>query len=191
MVTNLSHKDCDFEWIDVIDPHADELSQLGKKFGLHEALVHDCLQPGHLPKYEQMKDYTFIIIRVYFPENDIEADSVQEITNKIAIFFSEKYIITIHRKPWAPIQQIATTYFSQGECHTSRMLLCKIVKAGLLTYDEPAAKLTRTIEVFERKIFLTERQLSIIKTLYYVKRKLDVVRRLLILTYDIVDFVDE
>jgi magnesium transporter len=190
MVENLtSGKGCSYEWIDITDPQPEELTRIAQQYHLHEESVSDCLQAGHLPKYEQFKNYTFIILRVYF-ESGSEADTVQEITNKIAIFLTEGCIITIHRKPLALLQHISGTLLAENECKLPSHVLTEIVKAGLRSYDNPGHNLTQEIEYYETQVFLTQRQVSLLKGLYFIKRKLDVIRRLLLLTYEIVDKID-
>ncbi len=190
MVYNLTTgKGCTYDWIDVTDPNAEELSDIAVKYGLHEESVSDCLQPGHLPKFEQFRNYQFTILRIFSPANN-EADTVQEITNKIAIFLAENCIITIHRKPQPLITHIADTHISEEECKLPMHVFIEIVKACLHTYDEPGRKLTQELEFYETKIFLAERRVSSLKGLYFIKRKLDVIRRLLLLTYEIVDKID-
>ncbi|MCF8449423.1 MAG: hypothetical protein K9G49_06070 [Taibaiella sp.] len=190
MTTNLTAgTDCAYEWIDISDPQPDELAGIAHKYGLHEASVNDCLQPGHLPKYEQLKNYTFIILRIYM-ESVKEADTVQEITTKIAVFINDKYIITIHRKPSALLEQLSKTVLVESECKLPMHVLTEIVKAGLHTFDEPGQTLAESIDFYETQVFLTHRKTPLLKGLYYVKRKLDVIRRLLLLTYDIVDKID-
>jgi magnesium transporter len=87
-----------FEWVDLTASTPKELVEVSKQFGLHPELVNDCLQPDHLPKYEDMDDYAFIIFRVYGDNAAPEADTVQELTTKIAVFYTDKFMVTIHRK---------------------------------------------------------------------------------------------
>ncbi len=180
----------DYEWIDVVSPEEAELKKIAKQFGLHEASVNDCLQPGHLPKYERFKGHTFIILRVYDSEWDSEADTVQELTHKIAIFIAENFIITIHRQEWPPIVQISEEFVCGGDCKTAQHVLTEIIKRGLHSYEEPGGKITEHIEYYEKQVFLTARKASLLKGLYFLKRKVDVIRRLLLLTHDIIDKID-
>ncbi len=179
------------EWIDVVFPDTDDVKWLATNYHLHEALLNDCLQPGHLPKYENMDDYDFIIIRNYHNNEDAEADTVQEITSKIAVFISTKFIITIHRKDWSGIAEIENLFARGNNCKGTSHILNEIVKLGLKSYDAPGQKLTDLIEYYERQVFLTERKVSLLKGLYYIKRKLDVIKRLLLLTNDIIDRIDD
>lgn len=191
MIRNLAQKNKeDFEWLDVVAPTPEEIHEIAEKHDLHEESVKDCLQPGHLPKYERFRGYTFIIVRVYFPIKDQEADTVQELTNKVAIFISDKYIITIHRNEWAPLVSISDEFVNSGECKNPQHVLNEIVKAALHSFEAPGAKLTQHIEFYEEQVFLKDRNVSFLKGLYFIKRKIDVIRRLLILTHEIVDKID-
>lgn len=180
-----------YEWIDLLDPSEEDLRQVAQQYGLHEASVTDAMQADHIPKYERVKDYTFIILRIYSPEehND-EADTVKELTNKITIFITETYIITIHRKPWQVLERISTELVKKGECRKSTHVLNEIVKAGLLTFDEPGRRLTKHIEHFEEHIFLKNRRSPVLRGLYFMKRRVDVLRRILMLSFDIIENID-
>ena len=193
MIRNLSEKNnSTYEWIDITAPEKNELRQIARQYGLHEASVNDCLQPGHLPKHERFKGYTFIILRIYYAENtnDSEADTVQELTNKIAIFIADHFIITIHRNQLPLVDHISEQYVCGGDCKYSSHVLNEIVKAGLHSYDKPILDLTESIEFYEKQVFLKSRNVSMLKGLYFVKRKLDVFKRLLLLTHDIIDKID-
>jgi magnesium transporter len=191
MVKKLAEKDNHpFEWIDVVDPDQEEIQRIAKEYDLHESSVNDCLQPDHLPKYEKIDDYVFIIFRMHAPEEKGEADTVRELTDKIALFLSKDRLITIHRKDWFPLDDICDRNIKAKLCKTPFHLLTEIIRTGLLTFDEPALKLTQAINYFEENIFLRRRKISLLKKLYFIKRKIDVIRRILILTHDLVDHID-
>ncbi len=103
----------------------------------YEQSVQDSLQADHLPKYERLKKYSFSILRVYSSENDTEADTVQELTNKIAVFIGESFIITIHRKEWEMLDAISKEYVKTGECKTPAHVFVQITKATLDSFNEP------------------------------------------------------
>src|SRR5690606_38809602 len=86
-----------FDWVDLSAADSEEIKQVAAQYGLHEASIKDCMQPDHLPKFELFDSYTFIIVRVLAATPPHEADTIQELTNKISIFFSEGYFITVHR----------------------------------------------------------------------------------------------
>ncbi|KAA8475713.1 magnesium transporter [Arcticibacter tournemirensis] len=178
-----------FEWFDLSQPQNEELQQVAARFKLHEASVHDCLQADHLPKYEKVNGYSFIIFRIYAEQQELEADTVQELTDKIAIFYSADYIITIHRLDQSLITELADA-LRLYKCKTTGQLLNMLIKSCLSTYDKPSAKIAKAIDYYEENVFLRSRKVSLLKALYYLRRKIDLVRRMLILSYDIIDNVD-
>jgi Mg2+ and Co2+ transporters len=183
----VEHKD--FEWIDIIDPSNEELTGVAEKYKLHPALVNDCLQPDHLPKYERMENYSFIIFRIHTQNNVVEADSVQELTHKIAFFYSDKFVITVHRKEhplFIPVIELVKT----GKCSSSLELLNALISACLNTYTEPLNKLAKSVDYYEEIVFLRPKRVPLLKGLYYLKRKIDLLKRMLILSFEIIDAVD-
>lgn len=187
-LTDKSHHS--YTWIDIVGPEKGELQEIALQYGLLEQSVQDSLQPDHLPKYERLKNYTFSILRLYASDNDLEADTVQELTNKVAIFINEHYIITIHRKEWAALERINKELVQKGECETPLHVYIEIVRATLQSFEEPARKLTQSIEYYEEHVFLKDKKRPILKGLYFLKRKVDVIQRILLLSYDIIDQVD-
>jgi magnesium transporter len=59
------HKENSFEWLDVNNPTESELNELVLKYNLPETAIKDCLDPEHLPKFEQFEKQHFIITRNY------------------------------------------------------------------------------------------------------------------------------
>lgn len=179
-----------FDWIDLTDPSTEEIQNIAQQFSLHEASVKDCMQPDHLPKHEVLDQYTFIIVRVFTQHPISEADTIQELTNKIAIFFTENYLLTVHRTEQPLLDDVKTKAIDAGGCKDTRCLLNRIIRASLLTFEEPSVKLAQSLDYFEENVFLKQRKAPILRGLYFVKRKVDVMKRLLILTHEIIDKID-
>lgn len=181
-----------FEWLDVTNPSMDELREIARKYNLHESSVNDCLQPDHLPKYEIVGNEgdIFIILRLHSSDVTSQADTVRELTDQISIFVKEERIITIHKNEWTQADKIKEEYMSSEDCKSAHHILNEIIKTGLATYDDHASRLNREIEFFETNMFLKNRKKSLLEDMYYLKRKVDVTRRILILTFEIVDKID-
>lgn len=177
------------DWHDLVDPSEEELSEMAQKYGLHRQLVNDCLQPDHLPKYEKMDNYSFVIFRIYGDNGSMEADTVQQLTNKIAIFCSPEFIITIHRERNESLEQLKESIQLEN-CNSTAELLNIIVYACLKTYREPLQKLSKKVDQYEGVVFLRAKKIQSLKGLYYLKRKIDLIRRMLILSYEIIDEID-
>jgi magnesium transporter len=179
-----------FEWLDVLDPDKEELQKLTQQYNLHQSSIKDWLQADHLPKYEHVGDYGFIIFRIYGDNVSKEADTVPELTDKIAIFMFEDRVLTFHKQPWTAPEFIKENQLVQHECKNTHQLVNEIVKNCISTYEEPSAKLTREIEYYEQNMFLKNRKASLLKDLYYLRRKVEVTRRVIMLSHDIIERID-
>ncbi len=181
-----------FEWLDIVDPQPEELQDIAVRYQLHANSVKDCLQPGHLPKYELIGDRAFIIVRLYTPDTtEEEADTIQELTNKVAIFYTDAFVITIHRKALAFIEDLKKDLIDTGKCRGAFHLLNRVVRGSLLTYEAPADQIARDLDFYEDRIFLKDKMPPVLRSLYYLKRKTDLIRRMLILTRDVIENIDD
>lgn len=179
-----------FEWVDVTDPSEEELKTIRTRYKLHESSIKDWLQPDHLPKYEDVRTYVFIIFRIHSEQVGAEADTLAELTNKLAIFMTEKSVITLHKKEWTAPELIRKQQVDQHSCEDTVQLVNEIIKACIATYEAPSQKLTKDIEYYEENMFLKNRKASLLKGLYYLRRRVDVTRRVLMLSHDIIDKMD-
>ncbi len=174
------------EWIDVFDPAENELEQISKKFNLNSYTVHDSLDPDHLPKYEEHNDTHFIIIRLLREENR-KLQTVQNLSTKIAIFYNDKFIVTIHRSEQPLINKIREKYISSGKTSTTTGVVIKIIRDALTTFEQPALQLSNQIDEFESKLFLKKNiPENMIEGIYFLKTKVGLYKKLLLLSDEVV-----
>lgn len=103
-------QDAPIVWIDIESEDSEILSFVASRFELHELTVEDCLAPGHAPKLDHYGRYVFMIFRsLRFVEDEAtepaeseDEDEIQHFTRKVAIYLSERFIITFRRReiPW-------------------------------------------------------------------------------------------
>ena len=175
-----------WDWIDLENPSPDELQLIAEKFRLHPASVKDSLQPEHLPKFEFIDNNLFIITRLHDPQAHLEADTIQELTNKLAIFYTDKFLITIHKFPVPLLQGVKKRFFDMGFVKSPAEILIKILKGCIQTFDAPALKLADELDYYETKIFLAKKTPSLNKGLYHLKRKATVSKRVIQLSETVV-----
>jgi magnesium transporter len=178
--------DAPFEWLDIVNPTNDELLAIGEKYKLDPSAIKDCMQPEHLPKYELFDDTHFIICRYYDSQADKNAESIQGMTRKLAIFFTKDMLITIHRKEFQRLNEVVSKYRNDTQCIN---VICKIIKACLETYEAPVNKLDSDIDFYESRVFLKKRIPDLLKNLYLIKRKVYVIRKLNNISKEIIDKV--
>lgn len=188
MIVSLKEKnELPFEWIDITKPTKTELSEISTTYNLHRSLVEDSLQPEHLPKYEKIDNIEFLILRVYSARATKESDTIQELSDKIAIFIDGGFIITIHRMEYNFLEEIKERYVETGKCLSTYDILQVIILKAFLTYEAPLEQLINTIESFEPKIFLERKMPALLEDLYYIKRQAYVINKLLNLSRGIVE----
>jgi magnesium transporter len=180
----------DWEWIDIEDPSAEELYQIARIYGLHPSSVIDCLQPEHLPKFEVINKIIFIITRLYDNESHNEADTIQELTRKIAIFYSDYFLITIHRRPHKIIEDLKLVEIGK-DVNSCFELLLKVVHKSLETFEAPSLKLTTDLDDYETKIFLQKNIPPLTRGLYHLKRKASVSKKVLQLSEPILNALSQ
>lgn len=192
MVVRMMEKtDPSIEWIDISNPTKAELKEISARYSLHGALVEDSLQPEHLPKYEKVENIHFLILRIYSERATRHSYTIQQLTDKIAIFITSSFIITIHRKHCSFLEEIRAGYAETGKCESTYDLLQKIILMSFLTYERPLGDLISTIETLEPEIFLQKRMPALLQDLYYIKRHAYVINKLLNLSRGIVENLSE
>ncbi len=171
-----------FHWFDISNPTAEVLNSLAERYSLHPTSVQDCLQPEHLPKFEMINETGFVVLRAFDCECNAEADTVQELTRKIAIFYSDRFVITIHRKDQPFIETMIAKWSKRsGDPAVSpEHVLADILLEVVRSYEKPVLECMANLELFEMEIFGagTHRKFKMQKG-YYLKRKVSVYKRML------------
>jgi magnesium transporter len=178
----------DRKWIDVIKPTDDELETIAKEYHISRPIVIDCLDPDHLPKHEQLKNFTFIILRLFNGNVKAHLDSIQDITTKVAIFFNDDFLITVHRLEQPFFETIKKETYGD-EAFTNADIVARIVRFSLASFERPAVVLGEQIENYEATVLLKHTKSALLQGLYYLKRKSSSCKKILLLTDDLVHFL--
>lgn len=176
-----------FSWIDVNQPTEQELLDLAVKYNLPETAIKDCLDPEHLPKFEQLDDKNFIIVRNFDSLCDESSDSLQKLTRKIVIFWGKDFLLTVHRHESLVVAGVAKKYANGTICKNPFDIICKIIKDSLQSFEAPLMALDKEIDSYETRIFLKNKIPNLLKNLYLIKRKIYVKKRLFTLTKAVIE----
>lgn len=164
-----------FEWTDFCDPNKEDLKEIAEKYQLDFHQIKDSLEPGHLPKFEKESNYQFLILRAFTSSMGQGATSITEFSSKIAFFYNEKKLITIHRIKFDFIDSFNAN-FAQVED-----LLLFLIHKMLNTYQPPLDELDKRIEEFENTIFLKNDAKVSMEDLYYLKKQTRITKKLLVI----------
>lgn len=168
-------------WIDITDPTIAEMQELTRQYQLNEHTVRDCLEPEHLPKYELDENVHFLILRYYANQSDKHAGTIQEITNKIAIFFTEQFLITIHKTATPFLDVIRKRHVETRKCTSTTAVLTRIMWQALETFDDPANRLSEQVDSYENQVILRKTNNDMVEALYLIKRQASLSHKVLML----------
>jgi len=169
-----------FTWIDITNPRKDRLEQIANEYKLNYFQIVDSLEHGHLPKFERQPNYCFMILRAYTAPNDAKYSSVDELSNKIAFFYNEKEVITIHRANFDFLENITTKF------QNPHQLMIFIINHMIQTFVEPASYHSTKIDDAEKLIFLKDSHISL-EDIYFQKAQTRISKKLLLITQDVIN----
>jgi magnesium transporter len=189
MSTNIHNKiwsNDHFQWIDITNPTHEELHSYSKQYNLDYYTLADCLEPAHLPKKEKLSDYTFIILRVHDNKGKKYPSSIQEMSNKIAIFYNDKVILTIHRVHAAIIEGIKSTFLVTEMIKETSEVVTKIMWFAIKSFEPNANELSKAIDYMEKQVFVGRQSRISLEQLYYLKNTCRLNRRIISFSKDVI-----
>ncbi len=172
------------KWIDIENPNFNDFKTFCIERNLDQTHIDDCLQSDHLPKFEEATPLNFIVTRAIYDETE-EGHTIQEISTKLSFFIDENHIITIHRLPHKFIEDIIGKYIENGKIQNTHDLAVKLIKGVLRTFETFQNKLALEIDAIEDQIFLKNSKNNFLETLYYLKRKSSIGKKLILLTREV------
>lgn len=174
-----------FVWLDIVNPLAADLQKIGLEYKLDLSTINDCMEPEHLPKFEVIENTTFIILRAYDFESNKKSDKIQTATNKVAMFFSNEFIITIHRQEQVYIKEIFEKLKNEQteKIVSTHGLANDIIYKVAKTYEHAINDVYQAFESFEQEVFNKNKKVKLV-TSYKLKRRIDIVRRVLTMMKD-------
>jgi magnesium transporter len=173
-------------WIDITNPTHAELKEYSKQYDLDYYTLSDCLEPAHLPKKEQLKDFTFMILRVYDSKATKYPSSIQEMSHKIAVFYNETVILTVHRLHSAVVEEIRTKYLDTEIISAPSEIVTKIMWYVIKSYEGNAVILSEEVDRMEKLVFVGKQTRITLEELYFLKNSSRLNRRILGLTRDVI-----
>ncbi len=188
ILTELKSPNNEFTWIDITAPTLDDLSKVSQRYDLNHHNLQDCLEPDHLPKFEEGDPFNFIILRKVLDETNKGA-SIHALTTKIAIFFDEDTIVTIHRVPHPDLFPACEQLIRSGKITSIGSFLLKIISKVQQSYSRFATALNLQIDETETRLFIKKQAAESIESLFLLKRRASLCKKLLLLTGEVVSAV--
>jgi magnesium transporter len=179
----------DINWIDVYNPSNAEVAELSRTYNLNHHIVQDSLQPEHLPKYEIVDDVQFMILRFNINSGNCNAATIQELTDKITLFFTDTFLITIHKTEAPFLEPIRKRYITPGRCISMTEVISKIVWNALETFDARANYLSEQVDIYENEIMRRNTNNNQMEALYLIKREASLAHKVLMLMQEPINHI--
>jgi magnesium transporter len=155
-----------FFWLDLTDPSAGEIDQLGEIFGFHPLALEDTALFGQRPKLDDYGDYGFLVFYGVVEQRHDDVDALRE----VHLFVSERYIVSVHREPLPTLDEERSRLESRL-AGSEQVVLYRIVDVLTDTFFPLLAAIEDEIDALEEAIIAspTARQLQ---RLFVLKRRL-------------------
>jgi magnesium transporter len=182
----IQHSESEFIWRDVTAPSKEELHALSDQYDLHSLYMEDCLDPGHLPKYENVEGKLFVILRTWNNDGPAEVDTITSLTTKVALFTGKQFFLSVHRKQLTVIQDVQQKWIGTEESPES-VLFARIAEKVLDSFRPPLEKLTFDMEKLESRIFLGKKHNDLLARFYALRRRIWLMKRLVWMNKEVLE----
>ena len=140
------HADGRFFWLDLEHPTADDFVILRDVFGFHPLALEDSENFGQRAKLDEYGDYVFLVVY----GASVDDDRLVE----VHCFFSERFLITIHRDTCPAFEALHSRYAKQeAPLGDPPRLLYRIVDSLVDSFFPALADLDNRIDELENAIF--------------------------------------
>jgi magnesium transporter len=159
----------EFFWLDLDQPGGDDFHVLRDVFGFHPLAVEDSEHFGQRSKIDEYDDFVFIVVYGAVPD----ADRLVEVHG----FYSERFLITIHRDDCPAFAEIRERYKKRAEAiQKPSLLLYRIINGLVDSFFPILADFDDRIDELQDAIFVkaTDRQLQ---EIFRMKRLLVGIRK--------------
>ena len=184
---NLKYRETNFDnfiWIDICNPNIDNLDKISIDYNLDYFQIKDSLETGHLPKFEKQESYNFLILRAFTAKLDDRITNIQELSNKIAFFYSDKKVITIHRSNFDFLENLSVNP------NNSEELVIYFIHKMTQTFEHPSKLLGDKNDEIEKTIFLKDYTKISLEELYYQKTQTRITKKLLQITQNVIQQIE-
>ena len=173
-----------FIWIDICQPDKEDLDEIAEEYQLDYFQIKDSLEQGHLPKFEKQPNYNFLILRAFTSTIEQGATTINELSNKIAFFYNEQKLITIHRSEFRFLENVENDFKNPEE------ILIYFIQKMLETYNIPLNELDEKIIQIEKTIFLKDYSKVSLEDLYFLKTQTRITKKLLQIFQNVIQQIE-
>ncbi len=182
-------------WLDIEGDEASARAIL-TELKVPDSLIEGALAHGALPRFDLEGTTAFLLLRVFDQEAEKRAASARELTRKIAIILTPGLVVTVHRFPTPEIPRV----FKPGEgviCDPTvpmkpADIVATLFDRVLTTYQDALLRSENQFDSLESAAFNpTAGKAFRVRDAYLLRRRLAIEKRMLALTLDALDSIQE
>lgn len=193
MAINVLYQGENFQWIDILDMKQEEIPAISEKYNINSLLLDDCIDPNHLPKFEDLGDLKFYLTRLNTSTERLYLNTISDVSTKLGVFLRDNLILTVHRIENDAIKSL------EKELNTKKLLeytpykiALKLAQKIFKSFDDENEILLDQMDKMENEIFMKNVSNSTqLKRLYRFKRKVGLNLKVLNLSSDWVNNLEK
>ena len=193
MPANLIFETEKFKWIDVLDLQIEEIRNISAEYDINHLLLEDCIDPNHLPKFEDLGDLKFLLTRVNTNTERLNLNTISDVSTKLGIFLKDNLILTVHRIENDVVSKLLKD-LKEGKINDVNpyKIVLELAQNIFKSYEEENLILLEQMERMENEIFMKNiSNATQIKRLYRFKRKVGLNQKVLNLSSEWVNSFDK
>lgn len=193
MPANLIFETEKFKWIDVLDLQIEEIRNISAEYDINHLLLEDCIDPNHLPKFEDLGDLKFLLTRVNTNTERLNLNTISDVSTKLGIFLKNNLILTVHRIENDVVSKLLKD-LKEGKINDVNpyKIVLELAQNIFKSYEEENLILLEQMERMENEIFMKNiSNATQIKRLYRFKRKVGLNQKVLNLSSEWVNSFDK
>lgn len=173
------------KWIDHVAPTKEKLVDMAKVIEVPQGMILNCLNPDFLPHLDSYNDVYFLMLRAYEAHAPAQADTVQELTTKMAFFIKPDAIYSFHRLPLNQITITAQKMQEKPAIANLQYFIQSIFEQVALSYDKPLLDLEQQTDVFEETILSKKSSKHLLRDGFIIKRKASAYKKVVKFTSEV------
>lgn len=174
-----------FTWIDVSDPTESEKQEVVEKYGFTVETLNDLLNSKSIPLGTYHNDRMLLILRFADENSFLEetADTVEELTHRLAMICGSDFILTLHRNDYVPYSQDYDP--ADLTMEPKDKLFLYILNSVLKSFEPAIYHADDLFEDLELSVLENRTSKTTIQSIYFLKRKAAVLRRIIAQTLEL------
>jgi magnesium transporter len=173
-------------WMDVCQPTEEEFAVLAEEFSLNPLAVEDALHERQRPKLDHYDDHVFISLYAV----RLDHDSGELIASELAVFASQRYLITVRKTPDLSIDPLIRRWDDNADLakHGVGFLLWGLLDVVVDGHFETVESLDTEIEELEDLLFDDSvRGPEVQRRSFQLRKSLVLLRRVVMPTREVVN----